>query len=351
MNEFQTLCETFGLDAETIPESFRRHYEASKETGRGKRIERSTIEKALAFYDLTETDYQAACFACAERINGDEALKELFDLLSYVLNDVAGDDCYRDMTKLKKQTKRLFAQPGLASFPYLMLLNEVDHHQSKMKELDFDEEQIKRHIRGVHNSCLKQGLLTWGALFTNVRILSVGRLQYEILSWEKDYSIYINSETNEVKTEKESDSDRLACQKGDYYITIHIPASGKFDAESVQASIRDSREQILKYFKGKIPVPFIYACYSWMISPDLRDILNPESNLIKFLDLFRVVERKANVSGFLTFVFKAADCKDYSTLPEDSSLQRALKKYLVEGRPLHQGVGVVKPTGDYCKFE
>ena len=80
----------------------------------------------------------------------------------------------------------------------------------------------------------------------------------------------------------------------------------------------------------------IHGCYMWT-----REILKDGSNILKFQKLFDVidVDYKEREAQWRIFTKIAEDSKDYA---ERTSLQCAAKQYLIQGRSLGNGFGVLR---------
>ena len=80
-----------------------------------------------------------------------------------------------------------------------------------------------------------------------------------------------------------------------------------------------------------------------MLSPELKEVLSLSSNIIKFQNKFDIVEYEENIRDFLNFVFDdVLDNIKYYELPEDTSLQKVLKKKILNKEKLHLGLGILK---------
>lgn len=114
---------------------------------------------------------------------------------------------------------------------------------------------------------------------------------------------------------------------------IHIPQGEKLDPDSVRASL----EQAFQRWGKQIP----YVCDSWLLYPGLADILPADSNIIRFQKLFRILRtdpdaREAEPRIFGQILEHAGD------YPEDTFLQKKAKEYLLEGKRLGSGMGILK---------
>ena len=125
----------------------------------------------------------------------------------------------------------------------------------------------------------------------------------------------------------------------DLMVRIHIPRKGAFDRQTILDSYRRAKE----IFRTSYPdMPFVaFFCSSWLMSPDLPDILKPESNILGFQDTFTHIPFSS--SGRLVFSFLFPGCAGdpalYSQLPEDTSLQRAVKQRYLAGDFIRDGAG------------
>src|SRR5699024_279202 len=102
--------------------------------------------------------------------------------------------------------------------------------------------------------------MVWGSYFINGKIIQVGRLQYE----------YPDEIPNEVLKYKEGN-----------YMYIHIPRGCILNIEQVNDSICKSKNKI-KIFYPEIDISKLqYYTESWLLSNELDDILDKESNILK----------------------------------------------------------------------
>lgn len=125
----------------------------------------------------------------------------------------------------------------------------------------------------------------------------------------------------------------------DKFISIHIPSNSKLTEENVLKSLIDSKI----FFKNYYPEysNAYYRCKSWLISPDLDNLLPPTSNIIKFKNLFDIKSEDYSSTTYISWIYNKK-YEDYSMLPENTTLQRNLKKYLLEGKRISIAFGILK---------
>ena len=91
-----------------------------------------------------------------------------------------------------------------------------------------------------------------------------------------------------------------------------------------------------------------YICHSWLLGPELSEILDENSNIGKFRSFFHVVFRDYDTREAEERIFKMVQ-ENVSVYPETTSLQRAAKQFLMEGGHLGNGVGILKESCLNCR--
>jgi hypothetical protein len=138
-----------------------------------------------------------------------------------------------------------------------------------------------------------------------------------------------------VRLSKDEYFIRLA--PGDDCLGVHIPQKGALTRETCEASYKTAIEIYKKHYP-ELDVK-AFRCHSWMMSPQLIDILKPDSNLLEFQRPYLKYPCHTKGLDVFTFVFKASP-ESYSDLPEDTSLQRALKQIYLGGGYLYEFNGI-----------
>jgi hypothetical protein len=132
---------------------------------------------------------------------------------------------------------------------------------------------------------------------------------------------------------------RLRLCPDDSLVRIHIPRNGAFDKQTILDSYRRAKE----VFKTSYPdMPFkAFLCSSWLMSPDLRSILKPTSNILGFQDTFTHIPFSSTGRLVFSFVFPGCPYNPelFSQLPEETSLQRAVKQRYMSGDFIRDGAG------------
>jgi len=128
-------------------------------------------------------------------------------------------------------------------------------------------------------------------------------------------------------------------EKDDLVINIHIPSSGKpFD----QKSRMDSYEKAYYFFKDRFAgTEPLFRCETWIIYPRNKEIFNPKSNVVSFMEDFKIVSSyEYSDNRNLWRIFGAYAELPPAQLPRNTSMQRAVADWLEKGNRLGAGVGI-----------
>lgn len=282
-------------------------------------IEKENIEKALIFYNINIKDYKDKCYKCLDDINKN---KELKTKLYNVLKLLYGNESEQLELFWKESDLNRFLGESYNKFIHnIILLSGYKIHEENMNKYNFDTYQVLAHKNRVRE-CLTNDIYNrklegirlsqtlWGIYFINIRLIEVGRLQYE----------YCNN------------------KKGKY-IKIHIPKGDKLLYNEVLDSIKNSKKEIKKYFEIE---NYEYYCESWLLSKEITKLLDSNSNIAKFQQLFDITEGKDAIKDILNFVFDLQQIDSYYDLPEGTSLQSKIKDLLINEKEIHIGIGKLK---------
>lgn len=178
---------------------------------------------------------------------------------------------------------------------------QVEIHKKRVREC-FESDLVNRKYKQIRIS-----QMLWAIYFIRGKILELGRLQYEI--YDKDT------------------------------IKIHIPKGFKLDFKEVMKSLETSKKIIPLVYNIN---DFKCVCNSWILSNQVYDLLEKESNIAKFHDLFNIENGEDCINDILNFVYGVDKCDNYDGLKEDTSLQRKIKLQLLNSSKFYLGQGILK---------
>jgi hypothetical protein len=132
----------------------------------------------------------------------------------------------------------------------------------------------------------------------------------------------------------------LAVWPGMNMLDIHIPKDGRMDFDACRDSIREALRFFETYFPEK-PVGVIHL-HTWFLDPQLQKLLPDDSNIVRFQREFYLLPAAGSDHACLERVFGSADV-DIRTAPEDTSLRRAVKRFMLAGGRMGEAAGVILP--------
>ena len=316
-----------------LPTAGEHCYEAALEQYQSNWLDELDFEYILDYYRFDEEYYKPRLRQELALLKGDSTLNRICWLMHYILFYAPDTKDFLNTWGWKGDL-RAFAEHGSPVTCVVAQLAGQPIHQRNMAQRGYDQEQVDIHKNGVRGCWVGQhevygidgvgfGHMVWGAYFIKCFLIRLGRLQYE--TGLKHFGQY----------------DHLF-DKEPVYIYIHIPsADNGLQDDEVSASIQLALDRLEQYFpqvKGK---QVVFCTHTWLLSPELREILKPTSNIVKFQNRFNITEFDESVGPFLSFGFKVTPGPDvdYASLPEDTHLRREIKKRLLNGEKLHQGFG------------
>jgi len=315
-----------------LPAAWERCADKAMEAYRPDWLEDYDFEQILDYYGFSEDYYKPRFRQELQLLKQDETLNRICWLMHYIM--FYGTLADAGSIWGWKGAPKAFAEHGSPVTCVVAQLAGQPIHVKNMAERGYDDEQIAIHKAGVRNCWVGErntygvdgvrfSHMLWGTYFMQCHLVRLGRLQYEF--GRKHYSKY--DELFEGETA---------------YVYIHIPpAKNGLRPEDVDASLQLAVERLKQYFPETEGKTVVFCTQTWLLSPELREILKPGSNIIQFQNRFHIAEVTETVQPFIGFGFskKYEPDMDFSTLPEDTSLRRELKARLLRGEKLHMGFG------------
>lgn len=228
-------------------------------------------------------------------------------------------DLIADLTGIHKYTVyELFylMNYGKAEMEYRIhgLSDQIFH--DSMMELNY-KMLITHNIYGVWGSAFAD----WYSGFFRQKVICLGRLEFELIESFIDYT-----------------NGGYIIRKGDPVINVHIPEAGPLKPELFKEAFGKAAEFFNDCFCSDA-IPFV--CLSWLLYPPVV-ALCPEGNLKSFAACFDVVDSIINTEHDDRWrIFQVPPDMAVEDYPEDTTLQRSLKKWLLAGNTMGCGEGIL----------
>ena len=128
----------------------------------------------------------------------------------------------------------------------------------------------------------------------------------------------------------------LTAREGEPIVSLHIPTDVDLRPPVLVPSLKEGLETLYRLFPDCRSQRVF--CESWLLSPLLKDFLQPDSNILHFQTLFAIDPVGIPGKDVLLWVFKNPKLP-VSDFPEDTSLQRKLKVFFLNGGEFLVGRG------------
>lgn len=256
--------------------------------------------------------------------------------LNEILTDKAVIQTLKEQNELREQAAAIAAsllqgekapslQPGM--LPLLVLGELAPHAMKKHQSLGIPHEVtvatlqdvnlwIENHYK-VHGS---MGVMEFHWLlrhYLTADLFRLGRLQFQ-----------------RVKN--------FAGAPGEYAIETHIPQGEPLKMEACLDSFARAKSFYDRFFPQHSTECFV--CHSWLLCPNLADVLEEDTNIIRFMRLWNRIPCEPDHSAqTMERVFGFGFCaQSLPDAPENTNLQRKIKRYLLSGGSLDAAAGYLK---------
>lgn len=218
---------------------------------------------------------------------------------------------------------------------YILLALEVADCYKFDEQIFFDTmSDIKIWQERYYRNTDKIGLMEykWLANILKMRVFRFGRLQFEpdickSYLFDADICELDLIEANICKGKTAIDHFLKARDIEVEILKVHIPEGEKLDIKACS----DSFELAKKYFQRAK----YFTCMSWLLSPKLYDLLDENSNILKFANFFELKGLCYDVEQAKQRVLEFKSSKE-------TSLSKKLREYIDKNGDIGMGYGIKK---------
>ena len=167
---------------------------------------------------------------------------------------------------------------------------------------------VREHMESYGGYGFDRG--SWTPRQVSAKLFRIGQLEYELTDLE-----------------------------GEPVVSLHIPTDVDLRPEVLQPSVKEGLAEFYRLFPEYAGKKVF--CESWLLSPLLKNFLPEDSNILRFQALFDMEPEGIPGNDVLLWVFKNPKLprEEY---PENTSLQRKLKQFLLNGGQFLEGRGCLR---------
>ncbi|MBQ4291055.1 MAG: hypothetical protein II719_07640, partial [Clostridia bacterium] len=128
----------------------------------------------------------------------------------------------------------------------------------------------------------------WFMDYYRLKLFTIGRLQFRKRRLRRDF-----------------ETEKLHFRTGDEYLDVHIPSDGPLS----ESGCRDAYRRAARFFRDRYGMErIVFGCHSWLLSPVLRDMLPPSSNILTFANEYELVFSEVQKGNpWTVFLFGSVD--------------------------------------------
>lgn len=273
-------------------------------------------EKILAFgakYDIMPEDVKEEVLKALEEIKNDEGYKKIAMALLYCLKNGVDHNAFKP--DFEEGIKAQF----VIFFPIWYMVEEF---AEDMVKRGVPQEIIIKSLAPVCG-CLKKNKELTGSMGTSAyffwihkhalgELFNIGAFQYEPVN-----------------------------RNGKNLINIHIPAGTKLNVQDNLKSFKEAMDFYDKYYPEFKMEGLM--CESWLLSNEVEEVMGGPTNITRFGNMFKkysIGDERGDAVFRFVYNF-AAPYPPIEDLPENTTLQRKLKAYMLSGKRVYNMGGTI----------
>jgi len=284
------------------------------------------FEKYFEYFNLCDENkkilHETAKKICADENMISEALNIKNKLADISFNSSNNDEIYAVVNEAFKDKSSQFG-----AFVYILAIEDMeklyieknipkDIFMATINEMAFSMNQKYKE----NNEFGFDGY-SWFIHHLRGRMFRLGRLVFEIA--------YINDWHLTPMAVK------LGLKMNDPFLSVHITGGEKLDESDCLESFETAKEFFHKILNFDFKA---FGCFSWLFDPAFGKLLLPDSNILKFQNLFVPTRYWQNHDDF-DHVFVNIKKDNINKAPTDTYLRKKLVEYVLSGGIMQFGGG------------
>lgn len=137
----------------------------------------------------------------------------------------------------------------------------------------------------------------------------------------------------------ETDVPQAGLTAGTPVLSVHIPSDADLSEASLRQTYAKARDFYARLEPDAPPRPLV--CDSWMLAPDLRELLPQDSGILRFAADYELYGQNPADTSPYRWVFHSPD-GEWEHFPTQTTLQKNLLAYYRSGRNLGSAAGIFR---------
>ncbi|MBD5118463.1 MAG: DUF5596 domain-containing protein [Clostridiales bacterium] len=168
--------------------------------------------------------------------------------------------------------------------------------------------------------------------FINETYKMTGKLYFDRFWWTARQAGCHLFRIGELEYEMKHLDDKIVLE-------IHIPSDADFSPSAVDKSLASAKRFFAEHYPELADAEF--RCHSWLLDRQLKNMLSDSSNIVSFQKRFEIFSEGETDTEFIEWLFSTKSI-DLAALPENTSLQRNMKRHLLSGGVIRNAYGRLK---------
>ena len=291
-------------------------------------MNKNYVEEFLQEFEYPIEDRTAILGAWQTFANNQEAFKKTKEFLERYKQDV---EC--DFMMILYEMRELSESIGVHQYTgqLLILICMSEQLKEYYRQKGFPLSIWKTCMQDIFYKVVECKLL-YGVCGTFVNFWFKGFFQCKRVAFEK-----LQFEVVEMPFDFQC--ERVDVKTGEPVLKVHIPRTGgRLEREGQILAYKKAQEFFKEYF-GLEKTYFI--CDSWFLFPEMKNFVEPQSNLGKFIGDYTLMEF-SYFEDFFKWSWRLYDTleTDLDKLPQNTSLQRKYLAYIKNGGKSGRGYGI-----------
>jgi hypothetical protein len=263
------------------------------------------------------------------------------------------NETLKSYERLINLTNEIYGKPGLSFKRYLgwiqiyidaeilgigrLNFNVCKHFNGCVYVLKNKHDEIKMLMTGVR---LHKGGMVFGSPGYQNEELAYDADFCETDEYFEGYPVGDDGLAGECRIRLSKTEWRIVLSPEDSVIGVHIPSAkhgGRLSEEACEDSYTNAREIFSRCYPEYDFKAF--TCGSWLMDNQLGQFLSGDSGIMRFQRKYLLYPRPATDRAVFSFLF-TKPFEKLEELPEDTSLQRAIKYHYLNGKYIYEQGGV-----------